>query len=138
MQGNITKATGKMTALVRGALTTDDSALLIPSVEEYHAPSQAAPTRAAEAARKRGRGPLTDNEIEDAIGPLLDYFNDTFRVLNETLSADGASYSFHTGRPESDALLVQLGSSSAHACGRKSWRRLRRSCFRRSATSRQR
>ncbi|KAK4701807.1 hypothetical protein P7C70_g4424, partial [Phenoliferia sp. Uapishka_3] len=89
VSGNITKATGKMTALVRGALTTDDSQLLIPSVEEYRSPPSQASARPVEPQqKKKGRGPLTDNEIEDAIGPLLDYFNDTFRVLNETLSAE--------------------------------------------------
>ncbi|KAM0747772.1 hypothetical protein T439DRAFT_304877 [Meredithblackwellia eburnea MCA 4105] len=91
VQGNITKATGKINAYVRGALAQDENALLIPSVEEYRQGQQGASVAATQQEsmiKRKVKGPLTDQEVEDAIGPLLDYFNDTFRVLNETLSAE--------------------------------------------------
>lgn len=85
VQGNITKATGRINAMVRGALAADEN--LIPEVQDRRSP--AVPNKTDEPPKRKGRGPLTDQEVEDAIGPLLDYFNDTFRVLNETLSTEG-------------------------------------------------
>ena len=40
--------------------------------------------------KKKGKGPLTDLEIENAIGDLLDYFEVTFATLKESLTPDGA------------------------------------------------
>lgn len=88
VRDDFSKATGKINALVRDALNTREQQL-IPDVESHRNPGPQVPQKPGE--KKKGRGPLTDEEIEDAIGPLFDYFNVTFAVLSATLSPDGSS-----------------------------------------------
>ncbi|KAI5481227.1 C2 domain protein [Pseudohyphozyma bogoriensis] len=84
VRGDLTKATGKINALVREALTVNQDRELIPDVHDYRNRVEA--QKVGE--KRKVRVPLTDAEIEDAIGPLFDYFNDTFRVLATTLSTE--------------------------------------------------
>jgi hypothetical protein len=84
VRGDFNKVSGKLNAYVRDALSNTTSPL-IPPVEDYSA------LPAAKVEKKKGRGPLTDQEIEDAIGDLFDYFNETFGTLKEYLSQEGES-----------------------------------------------
>lgn len=87
VRGDFNKVSGKLNAYVRDALSnTNPNTPLIPPVEDYSPhPQQSAP----KGEKKKGRGPLTDQEIEDAIGDLFDYFNETFGTLKENLSQEG-------------------------------------------------
>jgi hypothetical protein len=83
------KVGGKLNAYVRDAIS--GPSYVIPPVNEYHG-TQGGPvslTAAEKMEKKKGRGPLTDLEIEDAIGDLFDYFNDTFGTLKQNLSSEG-------------------------------------------------
>ncbi|SCZ94445.1 BZ3500_MvSof-1268-A1-R1_Chr12-2g03904 [Microbotryum saponariae] len=85
VRGDVVKVGGKLNAYVRDAI--NGPSYTIPPVEEYgHNETTASPSE-----KKKGRGPLTDLEIEDAIGDLFDYFNDTFGTLKTSLSQDGES-----------------------------------------------
>ncbi|SCV73141.1 BQ2448_7066 [Microbotryum intermedium] len=82
VRGDVAKVGGKLNAYVRDAIS--GPSYTIPPVEEYgHNEATASPSE-----KKKGRGPLTDLEIEDAIGDLFDYFNDTFGTLKASLSQD--------------------------------------------------
>lgn len=60
---------------------------MIPPVHDPNAPSSVTLERLEQ--KKKGKGPLTDIEIENAIGDLLDYFEVTFATLKESLTPDG-------------------------------------------------
>ena len=85
VRGDFTKVSGKFNAFVRDAISQNSSPV-IPPVKEY-ADSPLSP--ATGSGKKKGRGPLTDQEIENAIGDLFDYFNVTFNTLMENLSTQG-------------------------------------------------
>lgn len=93
VRGNLDKGVRNLNAYVRDALaaSTNSSSpsLLIPPVEDPNAPTPITLERLEQ--RKKGKGPLTDLEIENAIGDLLDYFEVTFAVLKESLTPDGKS-----------------------------------------------
>jgi len=96
VRGNLDKGVRNLNAYVRDALGSstgagDSARLLIPPVHDPHAPTPVTLERLEQ--RKKGKGPLTDLEIEDAIGDLLDYFEVTFATLKESLTPDGASLS---------------------------------------------
>lgn len=89
VRGDLGKVGGKLNAYVRDAIS--GPSYVIPPVNEFHN-TQGGPvslTAAEKMEKKKGRGPLTDLEIEDAIGDLFDYFNDTFGTLKENLSSEG-------------------------------------------------
>ncbi|KAG0666349.1 hypothetical protein C6P46_004917 [Rhodotorula mucilaginosa] len=90
VRGNLDKGVRNLNAYVRDALaaSTNSSSpsLLIPPVEDPNAPTPITLERLEQ--RKKGKGPLTDLEIENAIGDLLDYFEVTFAVLKESLTPD--------------------------------------------------
>ncbi|BGP51587.1 hypothetical protein JCM10450v2_007535 [Rhodotorula kratochvilovae] len=91
VRGNLDKGVRNLNAYVRDALATstgagDAARLLIPPVADPHAPTQVTLERLEQ--RKKGKGPLTDLEIENAIGDLLDYFEVTFATLKESLTPD--------------------------------------------------
>nr|CRX79212.1 hypothetical protein ls5931a1_00048 [Leucosporidium scottii] len=88
VRGDLGKVGGKLNAYVRDAIS--GPSYVIPPVNEYHG-TQGGPvslTAAEKMEKKKGRGPLTDLEIEDAIGDLFDYFNDTFGTLKQNLSSE--------------------------------------------------
>lgn len=93
VRGNLDKGVRNLNAYVRDALaaSTNSSSpsLLIPPVQDPNAPTPITLERLEQ--RKKGKGPLTDLEIENAIGDLLDYFEVTFAVLKESLTPDGES-----------------------------------------------
>ncbi|GAA6054101.1 hypothetical protein JCM3770_006173 [Rhodotorula araucariae] len=91
VRGNLDKGVRNLNAYVRDALATstgagDAARLLIPPVADPHAPTPVTLERLEQ--RKKGKGPLTDLEIENAIGDLLDYFEVTFATLKESLTPD--------------------------------------------------
>ncbi|GAA5862773.1 hypothetical protein JCM3774_001917 [Rhodotorula dairenensis] len=90
VRGNLDKGVRNLNAYVRDALaaSTNSSSpsLLIPPVQDPNAPTPITLERLEQ--RKKGKGPLTDLEIENAIGDLLDYFEVTFAVLKESLTPD--------------------------------------------------
>ncbi|GAA6017851.1 hypothetical protein JCM8202_006173 [Rhodotorula sphaerocarpa] len=90
VRGNLDKGVRNLNAYVRDALaaSTNSSSpsLLIPPVNDPNAPTPITLERLEQ--RKKGKGPLTDLEIENAIGDLLDYFEVTFAVLKESLTAE--------------------------------------------------
>ncbi|GAA5923191.1 hypothetical protein JCM3775_007461 [Rhodotorula graminis] len=91
VRGNLDKGVRNLNAYVRDALGSstgagDSARLLIPPVHDPHAPTPVTLERLEQ--RKKGKGPLTDLEIEDAIGDLLDYFEVTFATLKESLTPD--------------------------------------------------
>lgn len=92
VRGNLDKGVRNLNAYVRDALaastSSNTSTLLIPPVEDPNAPTAVTIERLEQ--RKKGKGPLTDIEIENAIGDLLDYFEVTFATLKESLTPDGA------------------------------------------------
>lgn len=92
VRGNLDKRVRNLNAYVRDALaastSSNTSTLLIPPVEDPNAPTAVTLERLEQ--RKKGKGPLTDIEIENAIGDLLDYFEVTFATLKESLTPDGA------------------------------------------------
>lgn len=102
VRGGITNVGGKLNAMMRD-LTSGDKAMMIPPVEEPGARARAEAADAAStssstnspALRKKVRGPLTDLEIEDAVGPLLDYFSETFPTLKESLSSSAWDLVMH-------------------------------------------
>jgi hypothetical protein len=83
VRGDLGQIGGKLNAYVRDAISGPSH--VIPPVEGYGQP----PPLPDKAEKKKGRGPLTDLEIEDAIGDLFDYFNVTFGTLKENLSQNG-------------------------------------------------
>lgn len=87
VRGDITKVSGKLNAYVRDALNSNNNGNLIPPVYDEFNPAPVPLVK--EGSRKKGKGPLTDQEIEDAIGDLFDYFNETFGTLQENLSQEG-------------------------------------------------
>lgn len=93
VRGNLDKGVKQLNVLVRDAFAastnSSTSTLLIPPVHDPNAPSEVTLERLEQ--KKKGKGPLTDLEIEDAIGALLDYFGDTFPTLRESLTPDGTS-----------------------------------------------
>ncbi|BGP03404.1 hypothetical protein NBRC10513v2_007138 [Rhodotorula toruloides] len=90
VRGNLDKGVRNLNAYVRDALaastSSNTSTLLIPPVEDPNAPTAVTIERLEQ--RKKGKGPLTDIEIENAIGDLLDYFEVTFATLKESLTPD--------------------------------------------------
>lgn len=92
VRGNLDKGVRNLNAYVRDALAastnSNTSTLLIPPVEDPNAPTAVTLERLEQ--RKKGKGPLTDIEIENAIGDLLDYFEVTFATLKESLTPDGS------------------------------------------------
>ncbi|GAA5876973.1 hypothetical protein JCM8547_001955 [Rhodosporidiobolus lusitaniae] len=90
VRGNVDKGVKHLNAFVRDALAastnSSTSALLIPPVHDPNAPSSVTLERLEQ--KKKGKGPLTDLEIENAIGDLLDYFEMAFAVLKESLTPD--------------------------------------------------
>ncbi|GAA5827609.1 hypothetical protein JCM11251_001755 [Rhodosporidiobolus azoricus] len=88
VRGNLDKGVKQLNVLVRDAFAastnSSTSTLMIPPVHDPNAPSEVTLERLEQ--RKKGKGPLTDLEIEDAIGALLDYFGDTFPTLRESLT----------------------------------------------------
>lgn len=91
VRGDFNKVSGKLNAFVRDAISQNSSPV-IPPVRDFDAP--ASPTIQTTVKRK-GKGPLTDQEIEDAIGDLFDYFNVTFATLMQNLSTEGMSSTRH-------------------------------------------
>ncbi|GAA5932210.1 hypothetical protein JCM10213_006785 [Rhodosporidiobolus nylandii] len=90
VRGNLDKGVKHLNAYVRDALAastnTSTPTLLIPPVEDPNAPTAVTLERLEQ--KKKGKGPLTDLEIENAIGDLLDYFEMTFATLKEALTPD--------------------------------------------------
>ncbi|GAA5905133.1 hypothetical protein JCM6882_000389 [Rhodosporidiobolus microsporus] len=90
VRGNLDKGVKQLNVFVRDAFAastnSSTSTLLIPPVHDPNAPSSVTLERLEQ--RKKGKGPLTDIEIEDAIGDLLDYFEVTFATLKESLTPD--------------------------------------------------
>ncbi|GAA5951064.1 hypothetical protein JCM21900_005712 [Sporobolomyces salmonicolor] len=90
VRGNLDKGVRNLNAYVRDALASSSSnssaALMIPPVADPHAPTAVTLERLEQ--KKKGKGPLTDLEIENAIGDLLDYFEVTFATLKEALTPD--------------------------------------------------
>ncbi|GAA5994013.1 hypothetical protein JCM11641_004022 [Rhodosporidiobolus odoratus] len=97
VRGNLDKGVKHLNAYVRDALAastnTSTSALLIPPVDDPNAPSSVTLERLEQ--KKKGKGPLTDLEIENAIGDLLDYFELTFATLKESLTPDAWQLVIH-------------------------------------------
>lgn len=94
VKGDLTKVKSKFNTFVRDVMSGDSTDVIPPTREELAAMGMLAPQDPKDAAKalaasKRAKGQLTDKEIEDAIGDLFDYFNVTFRVLQENLSAEG-------------------------------------------------
>ncbi|KAK4048423.1 hypothetical protein OIV83_004769 [Microbotryomycetes sp. JL201] len=92
VKGDVVKVGGRLNAYVRDAISGPSYS--IPPAPEYDehgnvvtsmSPSQNSTTSNE---KKRGRLPLTDLQIEDAIGDLFDYFNETFGTLKENLSQE--------------------------------------------------
>lgn len=92
VRGNLDKGVRNLNSFVRDALASstnsNSSSLLIPPVADPHAPTPVTLARLEQT--KKGKGPLTDLEIENAIGELLEYFEASFPVLKESLADDGA------------------------------------------------
>lgn len=92
VRGNLDKGVRNLNAYVRDALASSTNSatgtLMIPPVHDPNAPSSVTLERLEQ--KKKGKGPLTDLEIENAIGDLLDYFEITFATLKESLTPDGA------------------------------------------------
>lgn len=131
VRGEYNKVSGKLNAYVRDALSSNSSPV-IPPVEDEFAP----PPVPQKGEKKKGRGPLTDQEIEDAIGDLFDYFNETFGTLKENLSQEGARcLSPGSLETSADGCPPQLGISSSRDFGRTSSRRSKLSSCRRFRTS---
>ncbi|GAA5930579.1 uncharacterized protein JCM15063_002403 [Sporobolomyces koalae] len=90
VRGNLDKGVRNLNAYVRDALAsstnTATNTLMIPPVHDPNAPSTVTLERNEQ--KKKGKGPLTDLEIENAIGDLLDYFDVTFATLKESLTPD--------------------------------------------------
>ncbi|GAA6063594.1 hypothetical protein JCM10212_000988 [Sporobolomyces blumeae] len=90
VRGNLDKGVRNLNAYVRDALASSTNSatntLMIPPVADPNAPSSVTLERNEQ--KKKGKGPLTDLEIENAIGDLLDYFDVTFGVLKESLTPD--------------------------------------------------
>ena len=96
VRGDLGKVSSKVNAYVRDAISGPN--YTIPPVQEELGLAAGAPAPASPAQeKKKGRGPLTDLEIEDAIGDLFDYFNDTFGTLKENLSQEGEYLMFGAG-----------------------------------------
>lgn len=112
------KVGGKLNAYVRDAIS--GPSYVIPPVNEYHGSQGGAVslTAAEKMEKKKGRGPLTDLEIEDAIGDLFDYFNDTFGTLKENLSSEGGLFLSPEKRENALTSFLQPGISSSLGCGR--------------------
>jgi hypothetical protein len=93
VRGNLDKGVRNLNAYVRDALASSTNSatgtLMIPPVHDPNAPSSVTLERLEQ--KKKGKGPLTDIEIENAIGDLLDYFEVTFATLKESLTPDGKS-----------------------------------------------
>lgn len=86
-RGEFNKVSGKLNAFVRDAIS-QNSTPTIPPVREFEPSS---PVVASLSTNKKKKGPLTDQEIENAIGDLFDYFNVTFGTLMQNLSEEGQS-----------------------------------------------
>ncbi|GAA5911391.1 uncharacterized protein JCM6883_000082 [Sporobolomyces salmoneus] len=90
VRGNLDKGVRNLNAYVRDALASSTNSatgtLMIPPVHDPNAPSTVTLERLEQ--KKKGKGPLTDIEIENAIGDLLDYFEVTFATLKESLTPD--------------------------------------------------
>ncbi|GAA6019542.1 hypothetical protein JCM10207_003737 [Rhodosporidiobolus poonsookiae] len=90
VRGNLDKGVNRLNLFVRDALAastnSSTSTLLIPPVADPNAPTAVTLERLEQ--KKKGKGPLTDLEIENAIGDLLDYFEVTFATLKESLTPD--------------------------------------------------
>ncbi|GAA6018841.1 hypothetical protein JCM11491_006882 [Sporobolomyces phaffii] len=90
VRGNLDKGVRNLNAYVRDALASSTNSatgtLMIPPVHDPNAPSSVTLERLEQ--KKKGKGPLTDIEIENAIGDLLDYFEVTFATLKESLTPD--------------------------------------------------
>lgn len=119
VRGDLGKVSSKVNAYVRDAISGPN--YTIPPVHDELSSSTSAPM--SPAMEKKGRGPLTDLEIEDAIGDLFDYFNATFGTLKENLSQAGESKVFQTPVRKMASLTCgitpQLGTWSLGGCGRK-------------------
>ncbi|GJN93965.1 hypothetical protein Rhopal_007026-T1 [Rhodotorula paludigena] len=90
VRGNLDKGVRNLNSFVRDALASstnsNSASLLIPPVADPHAPTPVTLARLEQT--KKGKGPLTDLEIENAIGELLEYFEASFPVLKESLADD--------------------------------------------------
>ncbi|GAA6043218.1 hypothetical protein JCM8097_000332 [Rhodosporidiobolus ruineniae] len=90
VRGNLDKGVTKLNAYARDLLAastnSSTSTLMIPPVADPNAPTPVTLERLEQ--KKKGKGPLTDIEIENAIGDLLDYFEVTFATLRESLTPD--------------------------------------------------
>jgi hypothetical protein len=87
VRGDIAKAGGKLNAFVRDAIKAQ-STPVIPPVRDYSIPP---PERGSSALDKRkGREVLTDQQIEDPLGDLFDYFENTLGILKISLSTEGS------------------------------------------------
>jgi hypothetical protein len=140
VRGNLDKGVKHLNTFVRDAIASSTNSstttLLIPPVSDPNAPTAVTLERLEQ--KKKGKGPLTDLEIENAIGDLLDYFEVTFATLKESLTPDGAP-SFPSFPPFLSGLIllfVQPGNSSSAASGRRSLRPSRVSSYRLSVTVR--
>lgn len=87
VRGDLGKVSSKVNAYVRDAISGPN--YTIPPVQEESSNTAGQAPVSPAVDKRKGRGPLTDLEIEDAIGDLFDYFNDTFGTLKENLSQEG-------------------------------------------------
>lgn len=88
VRGDIQKVGGKFNAFVRDAIKSQ-SAPVIPPVRDYTIlPPGIGPPSTD---KKKGREVLTDQQIEDPLGDLFDYFENTLGVLKISLSHQGVS-----------------------------------------------
>ncbi|KAK4052310.1 hypothetical protein OIO90_004391 [Microbotryomycetes sp. JL221] len=94
VKGDVVKVGGKLNAYVRDAISGPSHT--IPPAPEWdehgnvvtpNSPSVGSGVSTMND-KKKGRAALTDLQIEDAIGDLFDYFNETFGTLKENLSQD--------------------------------------------------
>ncbi|KAM0786123.1 hypothetical protein ACM66B_006933 [Microbotryomycetes sp. NB124-2] len=88
VKGDVVKVGGRLNAYVRDAIS--GPSYTIPPAPEYDSNGNVVtPTSPVQGSTsKKGRLPLTDLQIEDAIGDLFDYFNETFGTLKENLSQE--------------------------------------------------
>lgn len=95
VRGDIQKVGGKLNAFVRDAIKSQ-STPIIPPVRDYSVPTVAASPMME---RKKGSQALTDQQMEDPLGDLFDYFENTLNVLKVSLSTEGQSIASPTRRP---------------------------------------